>query len=317
MKPLIIATAILLAVLACATSCARVAPPDEAGPYQIGNYSVSYNNSEYGTFDAKIRYPALSDGELAPCDVSGSPYPGIVVSSGRSGGEWSVTWISERLASHGYVTLAFTPPDAMSNSTTQWTDGFTGGIAELKTQNDTASSPIYGMVDTDTFGVIGFSMGGAGCIEAAGTNGSDVDAIVALAPAGYNASGAETVTMSAARNTSVPIQLQIGTADSFVPPERVSPYYFDLIPDTAAKEYIVIDGGNHIGFLDQVFAEVADSLDMDAPGTIGFEEQRRISGRYFTAWFQYHLKGIEGYRSYIYGDGAVVGNVSTFEYDIP
>lgn len=323
---------VLATVLTTALGTSQVYPPDEPGPYLVGNYSVSYNIAGYGTYDAKIRYPALSNGEVAPKDESGAPYPGIVVASGLYGAEWSVSWISEHLTSHGYVTLGFTPPDPGLGVWTQWADGFTGGIQELKRQNNLSSSPIYGLLDTERFGIIGLSMGGGGSIEAAGTPGSGVDVAVALAPGGYRtdrfATGNTTTVMEAAANITVPIQLQVGSDDARVPPERVFPFYSDLIPDTTVKEYVEIDGGNHIGFLNQEFAETAEHIvqempelaeiiGKDAPCTIGFEGQRRVSSIYFTSWFQYHLKGIDGYYRYIFGKEAAGENTSAFEYNNP
>jgi dienelactone hydrolase len=302
--------------LALASACNTIPSPDKPGANHIGDYSIVYNASDFGTYEATIRYPAKSDGELTPADNSNLLYPGIIVSSGRGGGEWSVSWISEQLTSHGYVTLAFTPPDMFSNSTTQWAYGFIGGIEQLKMLNNESTSPIYGLIDTDKFGVIGLSMGGAGCIEAAGAAGSEVDAAVPLAPAGYNASYI-TATMNAAKNISIPIQLQVGSNDSFVSPERVSYFYTDLIPDTTVKEYIEISSGNHIGFLNWNFADIATQFGIESNISIGFEEQRRISSYYFTSWFQYHLKGLEGYYTYIFGDNAIQLNISTFEYNIP
>jgi len=311
---------------------AHVGPPDEPGPYSVANYTVSYGMSGYGTYEATIRYPVLNSSEAAQKDESNAPYPGIVVSSGLHGGEWSVSWISEHLTSHGYVTLGFTPPDPGLGVWTQWADGFTGGIQELKRQGNDSSSPIFGMLDFNTFGTIGLSMGGGGCIEAAGTAGSEVDAAVALAPGGYSsdrfAAGNVTSVMKAAANITVPIQLQVGSNDAMVPPERVYPFYSDLIPDTTVKQYVEIDGGNHIGFLNQEFAEVAEYIRQempdlaqmvgtDAPCEIGFEEQRRVSARYFTAWFQYHLKGITGYEQYIFGGGSAEENVSVLIYNRP
>ncbi len=315
-------------ILGVVSSPAPVSPPNEPGPYLIGNYTVSYNVSGFGTYDAKVRYPALSDGEV---DESGAPYPGIVVSSGLYSGEWAVTWVSDHLTSHGYVTLGFTPPDPGLGDWTQWAEGFIGGIKELKQQSVQPGSPIRGLLDTERFGIIGLSMGGGGTIEAAGTAGSEVNAAVALAPGGYRydrfAGGNVTDVMRAAENITVPIQLQVGSADAMVPPERVFPFYSDLIPDTTVKEYVEIDGGNHIGFINQVFAEVAaniaelpdleEQIGVDNPCTIGFAGQRNVSSTYFTSWFNYHLKGIDGYYRYIFGEEVGSENLSAFEYNVP
>jgi len=294
--------AMLTAVIPVHTAGAdsAVPPPDEAGPYHVGFHWVSYQMPDYGTYHAKIYYPATRDGWLAPRDASGGPYPGIVVSNGLHGAEWQIKWVPQRLASHGYVVICFTPPKPGVIDTTQWADGFTGAIAKLKDQNTRFFSPMRGLLDTGSFGAIGLSMGGGGCIEATGAPGSEVDAAVALAPATSDASTA------AAENIGVPIQLQVGSTDSMVDPESVLYYYTDLIPGTAAKQYVEINGGSHSGFIDEFFAGIAILFGIDTPGTITLAQQRYISGKYFTAWFNYHLKGINGYHPYIFGGKAQI-----------
>jgi len=272
--------------------------PDEPGPYHVGYYKVIYKDPAFGWYKAAIRYPAKYDGFLAPVDDSGAPYPGIAVANGFAGSERNIKWIPEHLTSYGYVTICFTPPHRVSGDTTQWANGLLGGIEKLKSQNIRPVSPIYGILDTETFGAIGLSMGGGGCIEATGAEGSEIDAAVALAPASSKSSN------EAAENITVPIQIQVGDNDSMVPPERVIPYYTDFIPDTLNKEYLAITGGNHIGFIDEFFARFAEWLGMDQTKGIEFEEQRRISSIYFTSWFEYHLRGVDGYFTYIFGEEA-------------
>jgi len=184
----------------------------------------------------------------------------------------------------------------------------------LKSQNNLLFSPIFGILDTETFGGIGLSMGGAGCIEATGLANSEIDASVALAPASSNTS------KDAAQKITVPIQIQVGNNDGMVNPERVLTYYSDLVPDKLNKEYLSITGANHIGFIDEIFARFTEWLVLDDPKGIEFEEQRRISKRYFTAWFQYHLKDLEMYFTYIFGEEVQkdldTGILSDLKYDI-
>ena len=309
--------ALLTAVLPAPAVSADTAvpPPDEAGPYQVGFYWVRYNMPDYGTYNARIYYPATRNGWLAPRDASGAPYPGIVVANGLHGAEWNITWLPRHLASHGYIAICFTPPSAGLIDTTQWAQGFSGAIAKLKAHNSCWLSPIRNLLDTGTFGAIGLSMGGGGCIEATGAAGSEIDAAVALAPATSDASTA------AARNIAVPIQLQVGSIDSMVDPASVLYYYTDLIPSATVKEYVEIEGGSHSGFIDEFFAAVAVLLGIDTPATITFAEQRHICGKYSAAWFNYHLKGINGYRPYIFGGKAQQdlsdGVLSDLRFNIP
>jgi len=230
--------------------------------------------------------------------MSQGPYPGIVVSNGFAGSEWNIKWIPKHLTTYGYVTICFTPPRRLLGDITQWAYGFSGGIEKLKSLSNMRLSPIYGMVDVETFGVIGLSMGGGGCIEATGAPDSEINAAVPLAPANSND------TMDAARNITVPTQLQVGNNDGMVPPANVLPFYTELISNSTVKEYLSITGGNHIGFIDEFYARLVEFFGMDKPKGIEFAEQRRISRKYFTAWFQYHLKGIDEYYTYIFGEEA-------------
>lgn len=311
----VFAAIILLLVFSIhADEVKNLSEPDEPGPYHIGYYRVSYNIPPYGRYWAKIRYPAIRDGWLTPRDISQAPYPGVVVANGFAGSEWNIKWIPEHLTSYGYVTICFTPPNKISGDTTQWAYGFHGGLEKLKSQNSIWFSPIKDMVDVETFGGIGLSMGGGGCIEATGAPYSEIDAAVALAPAGSDDA------KNAAQNITVPTQLQVGNNDGMVPPNNVIPFYTDLIPDTIIKEYLSITGGNHIGFVDEFYARIAEKLGLDKPKGIKFSEQRLVSKKYFTAWFEYHLKGLDEYYIYIFGEKAHndldTGILSDLKYNI-
>jgi len=294
--------------------------PEENGPYHVGNYKTSYTIEPYGTYQAVIRYPALSDGLRTPKDTRGAPYPGIAVCNGLLGQESQITWIAGHLASHGYLTICFTPPKTYSSDITQWATGFKAGITRMKNESQMSNSPVCGLLNTDRFGSIGLSMGGGGSIEATGMPDSEIDAAVALAPAGYSRT-VETDTMSAARNIRVPTQIQVGTNDGLVPPANARPYYDDVIPGDTIKEYVEINGGNHIGFLDETYAEIATLLKIDNQMGIAYAEQRRLSGKYFTAWFQYYLKGVTGCYPYLFGEVAQddydSGKLSGWLYNIP
>jgi dienelactone hydrolase len=292
-----------------------VPPPDQPGPYHIGLYKVWYIVSPYGLYRATIRYPATHEGWRAPIDISGAPYPGIVVTNGFAGSERSIKWIPKHLTSYGYVTLCFTPPHKISGDATQWAFGFRGGFETLKTQNNRRVSPISGCLDTGTFGAIGLSMGGGGCVEATGTPGVDIDAAVALAPADMSS------VLAAARNITVPVQLQVGTNDGLVSPSSVLQMYSKYLSNSTVKEYLTITGGNHVGFIDEFYARVGQRLGIDNPPGITYEEQHNISSKYFTAWFQYHLKHLSEYYTYIFGAEAQhdldEGRLSDLRYNIP
>ncbi|KYK24228.1 hypothetical protein AYK25_09815 [Thermoplasmatales archaeon SM1-50] len=289
--------------------------PDQPGPYHIGSYRVLFFVLPYGVYHAVIRYPATSDGIRTPVDSSAAPYPCIVVANGLLGSESQITWIPKHLTSYGYVTLCFTPPRRLSFDTMQWATGFLAGFKTLQRQNERRFSPIYQMLDPETCGAIGLSMGGGGCVEATGATDSVIDASVALAPAGFPS------VLDAAQNIMVPIQLQVGTVDRLVPPTSVLNLYTGYLSNMTTKEYMEISGGNHVGFIDEYYAAIAQRWNIDNPPSISVEEQHNISRKYFTAWFQYHLRGLDEYYTYIFGEDAQQdlqsGILADLRYNIP
>ena len=306
---------LLLVCLSISSVGAQSLSPDQPGPFHIGSYKMWYLVPPYGLFRATIRYPATSDGQRAPVNISAAPCPGIVVANGYAGSEWQITWIPEHLTSYGYVTLCFTPPRRLSWDTTQWASGFLGGFSVLQRQNDRRFSPIYHILDGETWGAIGLSMGGGGCVEATGTAGSVIDASVALAPAGFPS------VISAARNITVPVQLQVGTIDGLVSPEDVLKMYTQYLSNSTIKEYLAITGGNHLGFIDEHYASIGQRWGIDNPPGISVEQQHTTSRKYFTAWFQYHLRHLDEYYTYLFGEEAQqdleTGILTDLQYNIP
>jgi dienelactone hydrolase len=291
------AVVLTLCVLLTSVSAFPLAP-DQPGPYHIGSFKVWYLVIPYGLYQATIRYPATSDGQRTPVNSSATPCPGIVVANGFAGSETQITWIPEHLTSYGYVTLCFTPPRRVSFDPTQWAVGFLQGITALQRQDKKAWSPLSNALDGETWGAIGLSMGGGGCIEATGLPGSPIDASVGLAPAGFPE------VFAAAHDILVPIQLQVGTVDRIIPPDHVLEIYTEHLTNDTTKEYLAITGGNHIGYIDEEYASLAQQWGIDNPPGISVERQHNVSRTFFTAWFQYHLRHLDEYYTYIYGEEA-------------
>ena len=339
------------AAVPAASAAAEVAAPDEEGPYNVGWYNTEFDVEPYGAYRASIYYPARSDARFAAPDASGGPYPGIVASNGYYGADWNITWLPQQLASHGYVALCLTPPAGgtlntwtwsglvQSWDTTQWARGFEGGIDKLIEQNGLDGSLIQGLLDVETFGAIGLSMGGGGALEAAGAS-TRIDAVVGLAPAysdmegvdgfcqllaGNGASVADDIpgwlcrladavdvvgrldrvfadVRTAAGTISVPAQVQVGSGDAFIMPRWVHAAYED-IPGATSKAYVEINGGSHAGFIDAWVLSFGDGIERVLGGgiEIDVQEQHRVSQKYFISWFNYHLKGETGYGTYLFG----------------
>ena len=304
-----------------AAQAAQASSPDQAGTYHVGWYLVSYCQSPYGNYNAIVYYPAKWDGLLAPKLTSGGTYPGIVVGNGYFGADWNIEWIPKQLASYGYIALVFTPPNIALMDTTQWAKGFNGEISKLKSESKSLCSPIRNLLDTNTFALIGFSMGGAGAIECA-SNNSEVDAVVALAPGNlYDPPSLSPLfdkVRNAAKNIKVPVMFQTGSNDSFVKSEWVDDLY-NRVPNTTSKDFIEITGANHIGYLDLWVCPIAQV--MDGNNSIGYSTQHLIASRYFTSWFQYYLNGKSEYSPYLFGAKAQSdlssGVLSVWKYNKP
>ena len=103
--------------------------------------------------------------------------------------------------------------------------------------------------------------------------------------------------------------------------EYVADIQIDIYVNNKEKEYLVINGGNHIGYIDYFYARFAEWLGLDENHGIEFSEQHRISSKYFTSWFYYFLKDQEEYYPYIFGIEAIndynSGILSEFKFHIP
>lgn len=300
MKRTVLLLFIVLFLPLCLHAGDEVFPLDEPGPYAIGSDQVCYWVKPYGLYTATIRYPAKENGWHVPQEMVEKPYPVVVSCSGLCGVRIAHKWIAEHLTSHGYITLTFTPPFPPSVDTTQWAYGIMGGIDKVLEENADGRSPIHNLADTEHIGITGLSMGGAGSIEAAAMR-DDVDAVVALAPAATNKEALrwfDADVKEAISKVHAPLQLQCGSNDGMVPPAEIRGFYDQVAPGVP-KEFIEIDGGNHIGFVDAFYANFARAMMMDNLSSIGFVEQERVSKMYALAWFDYYLKGKTEYGKFL------------------
>lgn len=119
---------------------------------------------------------ALRDAEP---DTSGAPYPLVIVSHGYPGSRMMMSYLTENLASKGYVVVSIAHTDStfydvsafgstlLNRSLDQW-----AVLDEIATRS-TGDTFLGGLVDADNTGLIGYSMGGYGALNTigAGYNG--------------------------------------------------------------------------------------------------------------------------------------------------
>ena len=140
----------------------------------MGFVQTHFDSIDDGIFRADVFHPGESP-------AAHPPYPVVVASSGYATDSSSMDSYSMHLASHGYAVLAFTVANPFALDLTNWATGFRVGLTTLVELGEDPESALHGLVDPDRVGFLGISMGGAGALEAAGTDGRD-DATVALAP---------------------------------------------------------------------------------------------------------------------------------------
>ena len=111
----------------------------------------------------------------ATSDSSEGPYPLIIVSHGYTGSRLLFTYLTENLASKGYVVVSIDHTD----STFQDANAFNSTLLnrslddlfvlnEITRLSKDSSSFLNGLVDTEQAGLIGYSMGGYGAVNVAG-----------------------------------------------------------------------------------------------------------------------------------------------------
>ncbi|MFT5482746.1 MAG: putative dienelactone hydrolase [Halieaceae bacterium] len=111
--------------------------------------------------------------------ADGEPFPLVVVSHGYSGSRVIMTWLTENLASKGYVVVAIDHTDSTHADATAFSSTLVNrprdinfAIDTMASENQTAASFLSGLVDVDKTAIIGYSMGGYGVLSAAGVGAS-------------------------------------------------------------------------------------------------------------------------------------------------
>lgn len=108
-------------------------------------------------------------------ETSGGPYPLIIVSHGYTGSRYLMTYLTENLASKGYVVVAIDHTDSTFRDATSFNSTLLNRslddlfiLNEIDRLSKIANSFLAGLVQTNSTGLIGYSMGGYGALNVAG-----------------------------------------------------------------------------------------------------------------------------------------------------
>lgn len=136
-------------------------PADQAGSTTTYAFAMSMFGSDtttaLGTFDGEATVGS-------PPDVSGGPYPLVILSHGFAITSSSYGWLAEHLATHGFIVAAphhdeVLDPNTLWRSTIQRSRDLVAVMTEIGHQTGTEGE-LEGLVDLERTAVIGHSYGG-------------------------------------------------------------------------------------------------------------------------------------------------------------
>jgi len=216
-KPLLIASSLAFMGLGSAAQAVSLQDLQKDGPYAVTAQTIPGSGFGKGTI-----YSPNTPGKYALVAVC----PGFVSA------ESSMTEISKRLATHGFVVVTIgtkTLLDFPSSRASQL-------LAALKAASSVTTGPAAGKIDVTRQVVAGWSMGGGGTLEAAAAT-PGLKAAVAYAPWNLSSTKYKAIT--------VPSAIIGGTADTIASVSSHSQPFYDAIPASTPKLLGVIQGANH------------------------------------------------------------------------
>ena len=185
----------------------------------------------YAVTAQAIKGSGFGSGTIYVPNAAGQ-YALVAVCPGFVSPESSITAISKRLATHGFVVVTIatnTLLDFPSSRASQI-------LAALKAAAGTTTGAVAGKIDVSRQVASGWSMGGGGTLEAAASTPGLV-AAVAYAPWNTSSTKYKTIT--------VPSLILGGTADVIAPVAQHSQPFYNAIPATTPKMLAVIQGASH------------------------------------------------------------------------
>ncbi len=124
--------------------------------------------------------------------VSGSAFPLVVVSHGYPGSRTFMTWLTENLASKGYVVAAIDHTDSVFGQQRAFTSTLLNRAADQMFTIDALAGRsrdpgdfLHNLLDPTRVAVVGYSMGGYGALATAGAGYSPQGGSAKSIPGGY------------------------------------------------------------------------------------------------------------------------------------
>ena len=263
----------LLLVFSLSLFCISCDPPEDYELSEPGDYTGCY-------YDTNLESSAYRSAFIAyPCEASDGPFPALTFTGGITNVKEQVAWLADHLVTYGFILIVMTPTNNLSLTTDVWEKAMLGGLEMLESENSRPSSPIYNLVDTDSLGIMGYSMGGGGTLKAANTVGDKIKTALSLAPHEF------LVDPSMYANISVSTVVTTGTRDIICPRDSVWAIS-DCLPDHIERLFVNFTNADHLDWVD----------------LLGDQETQDRFKTFIVSWLKYYLAGDFSFETYLYGD---------------
>ena len=192
------------------------------GPFPYSTSGVSSSVDGFG--GGTIYYPTNISQEMAT----------ISIAPGFTNTQEAVAWWGPVLASHGFVVITintngrFDQPESRGRQ-------LDAALNHLISEGKRSSSPIFGLVDENRLGTMGFSMGGGGSLHSASRN--RISAAVPLAP--WNSGG------NSFNQIGVPTMIMACESDGTAPVNSHASPFYNTIPSSTDKAFMELNNGPH------------------------------------------------------------------------
>ena len=265
-----------------------MAPMDSAVRYEAGHWNTSFIDPYGESLNATVYYPARSEGELAPKDATGSPFPVLcfVPQEGVRPVFDHYGSYGHHLSRVGFITILVEmgPHEDLADAYTRMANSTLDALTYIVMENGRPGSPIQGIVNASAMAVAVHGTGAKVALLSAildgGANVSGV-ATLGMMDTGFGTPIASKLTGSIA----MPLHVQGGSRDGVA--NRMD--WYDSFTNKAVGyvSLMVIASANNSYYQD---ARHPDELSAgDAPAEITREEQHNLSMNYLQAFLDRHL----------------------------
>ncbi|MAV64914.1 MAG: hypothetical protein CBC84_000905 [Pelagibacteraceae bacterium TMED124] len=145
-----------------------------SGPYQVASINEGQglrNGPDYA--GGVLYYPSDGDGSQG--------FKSIVFTPGFGGDSSAMSGWANFFASHGFIAMSIGPNDPINDSHQQRGEGLLDAIETIRQENSRSTSPLFGLIDTNSYSVGGHSMGG-GASHNAAMDDDSIQAILSFNP---------------------------------------------------------------------------------------------------------------------------------------